>query len=293
MFERDVARARAAYARANISPLGSGALAGVPYPLDRERVAAELGMAGVTANSIDATADRDFAVEAVFVAALTMQHLSRLSEEIVIWSSAEFGYLQLDDAFTTGSSIMPQKKNPDVAELVRGKTGRVYGALMSLLTLLKGLPLAYNRDLQEDKIALFDAFDTAHACLEVIARMLGGLALDEARARAAAGGFALATELADYLAKRGVPFRQAHHVVGGIVRWCLEQGRDLETLTADELRRFSPHFGPDAPAALSVDAAVAARDLPGGTAPHRVAAALAAAADRITQSHVWLTGIGA
>lgn len=293
MLERDIARAREAYARANVSPLGSGALAGVPYPLDRERVAAELGMSGVTANSIDATADRDFAIEAVFVTALVMQHLSRLSEEIVIWSSAEFGFLQLDDAFTTGSSIMPQKKNPDVAELVRGKTGRVYGALMSLLTLLKGLPLAYNRDLQEDKVAVFDAFDTTYACLDVMARMLGGVALDTARARAAAGGLALATELADYLAKRGVPFRQAHRIVGGIVRWCLDEGRDLERLTATELRRFSEHFGSDAPAVLSAEAAVAARDVLGGTAPHQVNAALAAAADRITRSRAWLASLGA
>lgn len=289
MFQRDGERLREAYGRTNVSPLGSGALAGVPYPLDRELVARELGMAGITRNSLDAVGDRDFAAEYIFDAALCQMHLSRLAEEVVLWSSAEFGFVELDDAFATGSSIMPQKKNPDVAELTRGKTGRVYGDLVAILTILKGLPLAYNRDLQEDKEALFDAADTVLASLGVFAPLLATMQVraDVTRATADAG-FSLATDLADYLARQGLPFREAHEVVGGLVRRCLAEGKTFADLTLADFQSASSLFGPDV-RQITVESALAARDVPGGTAPARVSQALVVAAALVRQSREWLS----
>lgn len=282
MLERDRGRLVDCRARAAESPLGSAALAGTPFPLDREMTARALGFARPTSNSLDAVGDRDFAVELCAAAALCMTHLSRLAEELVIWSSQEFAFVELGDAFATGSSIMPQKKNPDIPELVRGKTGRVYGDLVALLTVLKGLPLAYNKDLQEDKEALFDAVDTTIDCLEATTRLLPALRVRRDRMRAACDeGFVTATDVADYLAARGVPFREAHHVVGRLVAWCIVERRTLPSLSLDEFRRFSDAFGDDIRAAVTVEASVAARTSQGGTAPVRVAEALAAARARV------------
>jgi argininosuccinate lyase len=281
MFARD--HSRFAFARMLMDelPLGSGALAGVPYPIDREMVARDLDFSGVTANSIDAVSDRDFAVDFLSAATLAMVHVSRLAEEIVIWSSSEFGFVRLPDEFATGSSIMPQKKNPDVAELARGRAGRSIGALVSLLTAIKGLPLAYNRDLQEDKPALFDAEDTLLSTLVVFAAMIPRLEIDVRRMRRAASqGYALATDLADYLARKGMPFREAHEAVGRLVRYCEEQGKDIDRLSLEELQRFSPEFGRDA-VGLTVAVSVRSRDVPGGTAPRRVAAQIRRARRRL------------
>jgi argininosuccinate lyase len=281
MFARDHTRFAFASLLLDESPLGSGALAGVPYPIDRESVAEELGFAGITANSIDAVSDRDFVADFVAAAALAMVHASRLAEEVILWSSAEFGFVRLPDAFATGSSIMPQKKNPDVAELARGRTGRVVGALVGVLTMLKGLPLAYNRDLQEDKPALFAAEDALLQTLGVLAAMLPELAVDAQRARRAAGGqHALATDYADYLVRKGVPFRAAHEAVGRMVRFADERGVDVSRLTLEELRRFAPEFGADA-TSITLASSLAARDVPGGTAPRQVARRLRAARKRI------------
>jgi argininosuccinate lyase len=271
MLARDLGRLADCRTRLNVLPLGAGALAGAGFALDRRRVAAELGFASATRNSLDAVSDRDFAAEFLAAAAVLAMHLSRLGEELVLWSSQEFGFVELPDAFATGSSMMPQKKNPDVAELVRGKTGRVYGALVALLTSLKGLPLAYNRDLQEDKPPLFDAAAQVRACVEVLARMLPRLRIRADAMRAAAGGFALATELADFLVERGLPFRQAHELVGRIVRHCLDTDRTLESLRAADLRPFSPLLDARAVRVLSTDRALARRRLLGGTAPAAVA----------------------
>jgi argininosuccinate lyase len=273
-LERDAERFAGARDRADVLPLGSGALAGVPYPLDRESVARELGFSRISENSLDAVSDRDFAVDFVAAAALCMTHLSRLAEEIVLWSSAEFAFVRLPDAFATGSSIMPQKRNPDVAELARARTGRVHGALVSLLTMLKALPLSYNRDLQEDKRAFFDAEDTLIETLAVFAAMVPELQFDAGRARrAATADYALATDLADYLVRKGLPFRDAHGAVGRLVQYAEEQGKPFARLTIAEYRKFSPLFAPDV-LKLDLSAALSARDLPGGTAPRRVAAAL-------------------
>jgi argininosuccinate lyase len=266
MLIRDRDRMRDCRKRMNVLPLGAGALAGAGFNLDRRRVAADLGFAEVTENSLDAVSDRDFAIEFLAAGAILAMHLSRLGEEIVLWSSSEFAFLELPDAFATGSSMMPQKKNADVAELVRGKTGRVYGALVTLLTLLKGLPLSYNRDLQDDKPPVFEAADTLQASLNVLARMLPRLGIGARAMRDAAGGFALATELADHLVERGLPFRQAHEVVGNVVRWCVDHGRELESLTAKELATFSPLLGPAARRCLTLESALARRKLRGGTA---------------------------
>jgi len=270
MLLRDRDRLRDCRARTNILPLGSGALAGAGFNLDRRRVARDLDFAAVSENSLDAVSDRDFVVEFLGAGAILAMHLSRLGEEIVLWSSSEFAFIELPDAFATGSSMMPQKKNPDVAELVRGKTGRVYGALVAVLTLLKGLPLSYNRDLQEDKPPLFDAVDTLLASLTVFERMLPRLGIATATMRAAAGGLALATELADHLVERGLPFRQAHEVVGNVVRWCVDEKRELETLTARELATFSPLLGARACRSLTLESALARRRLVGGTARSNV-----------------------
>ena len=281
MLDRDAGRFRDCRERADELPLGSGALAGVPYPLDREFVASELGFSRVSRNSIDAVADRDFVVEFQAAAATAMMHLSRLAEEIVLWSSEEFGFVRLPNEFATGSSIMPQKRNPDMAELARGRTGRVYGNLTAILTTLKGLPLAYNRDLQEDKEPLFETVDTLLETLDVLAAMLPALTIDARRMeQAAMGSYMLATDLADYLARKGMPFRDAHQAVAELVRYAEAEGKVLNELSLEEYRRFSPLFDQDV-LSLDVRASIAARDLPGGTAPARVAEALELARERL------------
>jgi len=267
MFARDAGRLKDLRARLNVLPLGAGALAGTTFPIDREWVAQQLGFDGVTRNSLDSVSDRDFAIEFCSFAALTMMHLSRLAEELVLWSSADFAFVDLSDSFCTGSSIMPQKKNPDVPELVRGKTGRVYGNLVSLLTLMKSLPLAYNKDMQEDKEPLFDTIDTVRGSLKVFAEMIAQMTVNAARMRAAAArGFSTATDVADYLVRKGLPFRQAHEVVGKTVRYCVESGKDLPELTLEEFRQFSKKIEADIFAAVTLEASVNARQATGGTA---------------------------
>ncbi len=267
MLARDEERFAQARARVNVLPLGAGALAGTTFQINRRRVADLLGFDGVAPNSLDAVSDRDFAVETVGAAALTMLHLSRLCEELILWNAPEFGWVEMGDNVTTGSSIMPQKKNPDVAELVRGKTGRVYGDLISLLTLMKGLPLAYNKDMQEDKQPVFDALDTAHLCLSVLNTLLQNTAFNTERMAASLrGDFSTATDLADYLVRQDLPFRQAHEVVGKIVGECVRSGRALEDLTADDLAAASPLFAGADPAALTSPRGSAdARSAYGGT----------------------------
>jgi argininosuccinate lyase len=288
MLERDAGRLSDAYVRADVLPLGAGALAGSPYPLDREYVARLLGFAAVSRNSLDAVADRDFLIEHLAALATVAMHLSRLAEELVLWSTSEFGFVALDESFTTGSSIMPQKRNPDVAELLRGKTGRAYGALTSMLVTLKGLPMTYNRDLQEDKAPYFEAVDLVHDGLVLATAMLSGATwrLDRL-ASAAADPLISATDLADHLTQRGLPFRQSHEVVGRIVRAAESDGRRLDELSLDELRSFSPLFDASA-AGLRVDAIVAARDVIGGTAPRQVALQARAARDRLESAGTWV-----
>jgi len=277
MLARDDARLADCLRRADVLPLGSGALAGTTFPIDRRFVARQLGFSRVSANSLDSVSDRDYIVEFLAGAALLGMHLSRLAEELVLWSSQEFGFIEFPDAFSTGSSMMPQKKNPDVAELIRGKTGRLYGNLMTLLTILKGLPLTYNSDLQEDKAPLFDSADTLLAVLAVLAELVPRLRLHPERMRRAAEkGYTLATELADYLATKGIPFRQAHEIVGRVVRTASAADRRLEDFSLAELRRFSPAFGPDVRRWLTLEAAVRRRRAPGGTAPRNVERQLAA-----------------
>ncbi|OFX17041.1 MAG: argininosuccinate lyase, partial [Armatimonadetes bacterium RBG_16_58_9] len=267
MLERDKGRMLDCLSRVNVLPLGSGALAGTTFPIDREFVAETLKFDSVSENSIDSVSDRDFISEFLSAAAIAMTHLSRFAEELVIWNTSEFGFVELDDSVTTGSSIMPQKKNPDVAELVRGKSARVIGDLVSLLALQKGLPLAYNRDLQEDKEPLFDAADTLHMSLQVFALMLESAKFNTEKMHAAAQeAFSTATDLADHLVRKGVPFRTAHKQVGSLVAYCLEHGRQLHELTADEVHRFAPEADGDAASHLTVEASVAARTAKGGTA---------------------------
>jgi len=271
MFLRDMERYRDALGRIRRSPLGAGALAGSPYPLDRERVARDLGLDEVCRNSLDAVSDRDFALEFLFAGSVVMMHLSRLSEELVLWSSQEFGFVELSDGFCTGSSIMPQKKNPDVPELLRGKTGRAYGNLISLLTTLKALPLAYNKDMQEDKEPVFDTLDTVKGSLAITVEMLRNLKVRPDRARAALkAGFLLATELADYLASKGVPFRQAHEAAGRLVALAEARGCGLEDLDLETLRSVSPLFEEDVFQVLDPEASVARRTVLGGPAPDNV-----------------------
>ncbi len=277
MAERDAGRLRDALTRADVMPLGSAALTGTAYPIDREALAADLGFAAVSRNSMDAVADRDYIIEFLSAAALTMTHLSRLAEEIILWSSDEFGFVRVGSDYASGSSIMPQKRNPDIAELVRGKTGRVMGDLVALLTSVKALPLAYNRDLQEDKEPLLDAADTLLGNLEMMAGMVPTLEFNAERMRAAAeSGFLLATELADYLAAKGVPFREAHGIVNGLVENAIASGKELRDLTIDDYHRASEHFEQDV-LDITVETAVAKRDVIGGTAPNRVREAIAAA----------------
>jgi len=280
MFKRDAERLDDALDRVLISPLGAAALAGTTYPVDPGAVADELGFSGVFSNSMDAVADRDHVLEPLFCASLIMAHLSRLCEEIIIWANPAFGFVRLPDAYATGSSIMPQKKNPDVAELMRGKTGRVYGDLMNLLTTLKGLPLAYNRDLQEDKEPFFDADRTVTLSLACMAGMMEQMGfVPEAMRAALKKGFLNATELADYLVGRGLPFREAHHVTGRAVAFAEKRGAGLEELSLAELREFSPLIAEDVYAVLDYEAAVARRVTPGATGPDSVAAQLGAIAD--------------
>jgi argininosuccinate lyase len=267
MLERDRARFLDAFRRVNILPLGSGALAGTTFPIDREFVARELGFADVSHNSLDAVSDRDFAVEIAAAGSILMMHLSRLSEELILWSSSEFDFLKLPESFCTGSSMMPQKMNPDVPELVRGKTGRVYGHLISLLTMLKGLPLAYNKDMQEDKEPLFDLFETVVNSVDILAALLKGIRPNRKRMEEAAGdGFLLATDFADWLVKGGLDFRSSHELTARIVRHALEKGKDLKELTLPELRKFSHRFTSDLFSALKTKAAIENRRATGGTA---------------------------
>ena len=286
MFQRDIGRLDDCRRRADVLPLGSGALAGVPYPTDREFLATELGFSSISANSMDAVSDRDFVVEFMAASALSMMHFSRMSEELILWSSGEFGFIRLSDEFTTGSSIMPQKRNPDFAELARGKTGRVYGDLMGLLTTLKGLPLTYNRDLQEDKEGFFDTVDTLQATIEVFAAMLPGLTLQTERVESlAAESGMLATDLADYLVGKGVPFREAHGIMRELCRTCDERGVGLQQLPLTDYREFSPLFEADV-YEITAAASAAARNIPGGTAPSQVAQALAHAERILEESNV-------
>ncbi|HEY7602047.1 MAG TPA: argininosuccinate lyase [Methylomirabilota bacterium] len=275
MLGRDRERLADARRRLDVCPLGAAALAGTTVPIDRQALAQALGFRAAAANSMDAVSDRDFALEFCAAAAIAATHLSRLAEELVLWATAEFGFVELPDAYATGSSIMPQKKNPDVAELVRGKTGRVYGDLVRLLTVMKGLPLAYHSDMQEDKEAFFDAADTLRGTLGILAPFLRALRFRTERLRALAGeSFSTATDLAGYLVQRGLPFREAHEVVGRAVRLALDRGVRLEALPLDALRALSPLFGPDFREAASVEASLAARSVYGGTAPEAVARSL-------------------
>jgi argininosuccinate lyase len=277
MLQRDAARFGDCLKRADVLPLGSGALAGVPYKIDRAFLAKQLGFRAVSRNSLDAVSDRDFVLEYEAAAAVTMMHLSRLAEELVLWSSAEFDFVEIDEAYATGSSIMPQKRNPDTAELARGKTGRVYGHLLALLTTMKGLPLAYDKDMQEDKEGLFETVDTLNMTLEVFAGMVRTMKVKADKISAAAGrGYILATDLADYLVKKGEPFRSAHDIVGRLVNYAAEKGKPFAKLDIKEYRQFSLRFDDDVKK-VSVRSSLAGRDVPGGTAPRRVRQALARA----------------
>ena len=276
MFARDAERMHDVRRRVNRLPLGAAALAGTSYPLDRERVAATLGMEGVCQNSLDAVSDRDFAIEFVAFASITMVHVSRMAEELVLWMSQNFGFIDLADRYCTGSSIMPQKRNPDVAELARGKSGRVIGHLMGLITLMKGQPLAYNKDNQEDKEPLFDTVDTLAATLRILAEMVAGIQVKPAAMEAAARrGYATATDLADYLVKKGLPFRDAHEVVAHAVKLGLQRGLDLAELPLTELQSLHPLITDDAPSVLTLRGSLEARNVRGGTAPTQVQAQVA------------------
>ncbi|HTO11779.1 MAG TPA: argininosuccinate lyase [Candidatus Binatia bacterium] len=278
MLQRDRERFAGGGRRVDVMPLGAAALAGTAFPIDRDALARDLGFAAVTANSLDAVSDRDYVLEYLSAAAIAGMHLSRLAADLSLWATAEFAFVEFSDAWATGSSIMPQKKNPDVAELIRGKSGRLYGNLVAVLTAMKGLPLAYNSDMQEDKEPLFDSADTLLSILGVLPPMLASLTFRTDRMRAAAGeNFATATDLADYLVRKGLPFRQAHEVVGRVVRLALERGVGLEQVSLDELRRFSELIGADVHQALTVDASLRARAVSGGTAPEAVRRALAQA----------------
>jgi len=276
MIARDISRLRDLRARFNVMPLGAGALAGTTFAIDREWVAKKLGFDGVTRNSLDSVSDRDFAIEFCSFSSILMMHLSRLSEELILWSSADFDFIELTDAFCTGSSIMPQKKNPDVPELVRGKTGRVYGNLISLLTLMKSLPLAYNKDMQEDKEPLFDTLDTVKGSLKIFADMIAEMRVKGGNMRvAAARGFSTATDVADYCVRKGLPFRQAHEVVGKTVRYCIETGKDIPELSLEEFKAFSDLIEADIYDYVTLEASVNARKATGGTAREAVERELA------------------
>ena len=284
MIMRDMSRFSAAYTEADVMPLGSGALAGTTYPLNRERVAQLLGFANVTDNAMDGVSDRDYLLSFLSAASILMMHLSRFCEELILWSSNEFATVTMDDAYSTGSSIMPQKKNPDACELIRGKTGRVYGDLAALLTTMKGLPMAYNKDMQEDKEAFFDAYDTVHGCMAVFTQMLASVMFHPDRMmKSAQEGFTNATDLADYLVGKGLPFRDAHFVSGALVKKCIAEKRTLEELTLAELQQESALFAQDVYQAISLSACVSRRSLRGGTAPSAVK-------DSIKAAEAWLHG---
>ena len=277
MLQRDIERFKDSLRRTDVMPLGSGALAGVTYNIDREFLARELGFSQITSNSMDAVSDRDFVIEYGAAASLCMMHLSRLAEEIILWSGAEFNFIELDEAYATGSSLMPQKKNPDVAELARGKAGRVYGRLVALLVMMKGLPLAYNRDMQEDKEGLFDTVETLLSTLEVFSNMIKTIKVKvENMERVVSRGYLLATDLADYLVSKGETFRNAHSIVARLVSYAIEKEKLFSELSLSEFKRFSPLFGEDAKS-ITVASSVALRDTIGGTAPKQVEKALAAA----------------
>ncbi len=280
MLMRDVTRIENSVARMNYLPLGSGALATTTYPIDRESVAKALGFDGVTQNSIDGVSDRDFVIESASDLSLIMMHLSRFSEEIILWCSSEFGFIELDDAYSTGSSIMPQKKNPDIAELVRGKCARVYGSLMTLLTLMKGLPLAYNKDMQEDKEAIFDAIDNTKLCIDIFGEMLNTCKVNVSVMRnAAAKGFINATDCADYLVKKGLPFRDAYKITGKIIAYCIDNGKTLETMSLGEYKDFCPEFEDGIYSAIDLVNCVNGRKVTGGPASARVAEQIALCRD--------------
>jgi argininosuccinate lyase len=286
MLARDRDRLSEVRGRVNVMPLGSAALAGTSFQIDRESLASSLGFATVSRNSLDAVSDRDFCVEFLSACSLIMVHLSRLAEDIVLYATNEFGLIELGDAIATGSSLMPQKKNPDSMELVRGKAGRVFGDLLALLTTLKGLPLAYNKDMQEDKEAVFDAYDTVAASLKVSATVLRNVSINKDRARASATtGYMNATELADYLVRKGMPFREAHEVVGKIVMRAIELGRELDQFSLAELREFSSIFGEDVQTALSLEETLKSKSQTGGTAPDAVASALMAARQSLSRKN--------
>ncbi|MGE5059066.1 MAG: argininosuccinate lyase, partial [Betaproteobacteria bacterium] len=271
MFERDSERFADGLERMNVLPLGSGALAGTTFPIDRNYVAKLLGFRRISKNSIDAVSDRDFLLEFLAAASILFVHLSRIADELVLWSSQEFGFIELPDGYCTGSSMMPQKKNPDVPELIRGKTGRVFGHLQALLTIMKGLPLAYNRDLQEDKLPLFDTVDTVKASVKMMSEIVAGMKVRRERMqRAVEDGFMNATDVADYLAERGVPFRVAHGIAGRIVQFCLAKNKRIDDLSLDEFKRFSAKFDKSVYRYLNAEAMVARRRALGGTARQNV-----------------------
>ncbi len=271
MFKRDVDRLGDTYRRTSVMPLGSGALAATTYPLDRQAVCDALGFDSITLDSMDGVSDRDFCIDLLSALSVIMMHLSRFCEEIILWSSHEFKFVELDDAYSTGSSIMPQKKNPDMAELIRGKTGRVYGHLMGMLTMMKGLPLAYNKDMQEDKEAVFDSIDTVKMCLPVFTNMIKTAVFNKTNMyKAAKGGFTNATDAADWLVKKGVPFRDAHAILGHLVLYCINNDKGLEDLTLDEFRAISPVFDESVYEAISVEKCVEARNIPGGPSPEYI-----------------------
>ena len=275
MFKRDYMRLQDCIDRTNVMPLGSGALAGTTYPLDRESVRDMLGFDSITMNSLDGVSDRDFVLELASCLSIIMMHMSRLSEELILWSSNEFGFVEMDDAFSTGSSIMPQKKNPDVAELIRGKAGRVYGNLMGLLTMMKGIPLAYNKDMQEDKEQIFDSIDTVKLCLPVFCDMISTMTVNkENMYRGAKGGFTNATDAADYLVKKGLPFRDAHTVIGNMVFYCIEHNKAIDDLSMDEFKAFSDIIEDDIYAAVSMETCVNDRNVIGGPAKAMTEAAI-------------------
>ena len=271
MFKRDMDRLGDTYRRTSVMPLGSGALAATTYPLDRQAVCDALGFDSITLDSMDGVSDRDFCIDLLSALSVIMMHLSRFCEEIILWSSHEFKFVELDDAYSTGSSIMPQKKNPDMAELIRGKTGRVYGHLMGMLTMMKGLPLAYNKDMQEDKEAVFDSIDTVKMCLPVFTNMIKTAVFNKTNMyKAAKGGFTNATDAADWLVKKGVPFRDAHAILGHLVLYCINNDKGLEDLTLDEFRAISPVFDESVYEAISVEKCVEARSIPGGPSPEYI-----------------------
>jgi argininosuccinate lyase len=275
MFLRDMDRFKDCMKRMDVMPLGSCALAGTTYPIDREAVASILEFEAISRNSIDAVSDRDFAIEFISCCTFAMMHLSRFCEELIIWSTGEFGYIEMDDAYSTGSSIMPQKKNPDIAELIRGKTGRVYGDLICMLTIMKGLPLAYNKDMQEDKEAVFDAGDTLKSCVSVLIPMLDTMSVNKDKIKSnLKGGFLNATDLADYLVQKGLPFRTAHEITGRIVCFCIAQDRELEELTLEEFRSFTPCIGQEIYRFIELDACLLRRNTVGGPSAKQVKGAV-------------------